>query len=72
MFLLKGARQTSHKMVSVLEEARFVTTGGIVRDRGLSLIVERGYDSVSIQSDCLEAVIAIQKGSFEGSNSALV
>ncbi|MBA0712678.1 hypothetical protein Golax_011760 [Gossypium laxum] len=34
MFLLKGARQMSHKMVSVLEEARFATTGGIVRYRG--------------------------------------
>ncbi|KAK5802876.1 hypothetical protein PVK06_030504 [Gossypium arboreum] len=40
--------------------------------QGLSQIVERGYDSVLIQSDCLEAVIAIQKGSSEGSNSALV
>ncbi|MBA0796650.1 hypothetical protein Gohar_007399, partial [Gossypium harknessii] len=38
----------------------------------LSLLIERGYDKVLIQSDCLEAVIAIQTNSLERSNSALI
>ncbi|MBA0638020.1 hypothetical protein Godav_029679 [Gossypium davidsonii] len=39
---------------------------------GLNLILERGYGSVLIQTDSLEAVNVIQEESFRGSTSALV
>ncbi|MBA0852362.1 hypothetical protein Goshw_004378, partial [Gossypium schwendimanii] len=38
----------------------------------LSFLIERGYDKVLIQSDCLEAVIAIQTNSLERSNYVLI
>ncbi|MFQ6668944.1 hypothetical protein Gotur_034388 [Gossypium turneri] len=39
---------------------------------GLTLLIDRGYDKVLIQSDSLEAIKDIQESSLEGSNSTLV
>ncbi|MBA0746026.1 hypothetical protein Gogos_008574 [Gossypium gossypioides] len=39
---------------------------------GLSLLIERGYDKVLIQSDCFKVVIAIQANSLERYNSTLI